>query len=165
MHFTNPFSFVLMFLSIISIAAPLSPPANNVVRSVRNVSDVRQLDIIVELGIEILNGIVNDIIDISSHVHEVEGSFTQQMVQSLMQKYPGKNVLIFHNQDSIIALSADAVHSHFELGTVLSFTKGYEIWVFDYGTFSLAGDGGYENWAIGGCFSGPRTAVIFAECS
>lgn len=61
--------------------------------------------------------------------------------------------------------AADAFHSHFELGTVLSFTKGYEIWVFDYGTFSLAGDGGYENWAIGGCFSGPPTAVIFTECS
>ena len=42
MHFTNPFAFVLVFLSITSIAAPLSQPAN-FIRSVGNTLDVRQL--------------------------------------------------------------------------------------------------------------------------
>jgi hypothetical protein len=33
----------------------------------------------------------------------VESNFTQEMVKSLGQKYPGKNRLVFHNQDSILS--------------------------------------------------------------
>ena len=63
-----------------------------------------------------------------------------------------------------LSSAPDAVHYHQELDIGLGFTKGYEIWVFDSGTFSLAGDGGYVNWAIGGCFSGPKTDVVFTKC-
>ena len=42
MHFTNAFTFILVFLSITSIAAPLSRPTD-IMRSVGNVLDVRQL--------------------------------------------------------------------------------------------------------------------------
>ena len=42
----------------------------------------------------------------------------------------------------------------------MGFTKGYEIYVFDSGTFWLAGDGGYENWAYAGCHTRLSTAPI-----
>ena len=67
-----------------------------------------------------------------------------------------------------VASASDAVHVHQELdlGKLLGFidlTQGYEIWVFDSGTFSLAGDGGYENWAFGGCFTRADTEVNFTQ--
>jgi hypothetical protein len=70
------------------------------------------------------------------------------------------NVLVYHNQDSGYDLY-DATHAHYELDIGLGFTQGYEVWVFDYGTFELVGDGGYANWAIGGSFSGPSDDVTF----
>ena len=65
-----------------------------------------------------------------------------------------------------LSSATDAVHVHHEIdiGNILGFyefTQGYEIWVFDSGTFSLAGDGGYENWAMGGCYSKQDSDVTF----
>ena len=55
------------------------------------------------------------------------------------------------------------VHHEVDIGSILGydFTQGYEIWVFDSGTFSLAGDGGYENYAVNGCHSGPSGDIVF----
>ena len=58
----------------------------------------------------------------------------------------------------------DAVHVHHELDIGLGFTQGYEIWVFDYGNFSRAGDGGFINWAYEGCFTGQGADVTFTKC-
>jgi hypothetical protein len=70
------------------------------------------------------------------------------------------NVLVYHNQDSGYDLHS-ATHAHVEFDIIFGFSQGYEVWVFDYGTFELAGDGGYQNWAIGGSFSGPSSDVTF----
>jgi hypothetical protein len=70
------------------------------------------------------------------------------------------NVLVYHNQDSGYNLYS-ATHAHVEFDIIFGFSQGYEVWVFDYGTFELAGDGGYQNWAIGGSFSGPSSDVTF----
>ncbi|KIM73707.1 hypothetical protein PILCRDRAFT_15002 [Piloderma croceum F 1598] len=164
MHFTNPFAFGLMFLSIISIAAPLSPPPTNVMHSVRNELDVRQLSVVGDI-LELCKLVFTAIMDIDSAIHDQESAFTQQMVSSLGNKYPGKNILIYHNPNSIATLSSDAVHAHYELPLTLSFTQGYEIWVFNSGTFTLIGDGGYENWATGGCFSKEGASLIYTQCS
>jgi hypothetical protein len=66
---------------------------------------------------------------------------------------PYKNIIVFHNQDSSWSFSGWA-HAHFELelGGPFHNTQGYEIYAFDYGNFTLAGDGGYENWAFAGNF-------------
>lgn len=76
---------------------------------------------------------VNFIIDLFEDQAEKEGAFTQQTVQNLLDAYPTKNVIVYHDQDSYYDLSPDAVHAHYELDLLLGFTKGYEIWVFDTG--------------------------------
>jgi len=111
-------------------------------------------------------GIITDLIDFDNKAHAAESNFTQQMVISLGNQYPDKNRLVFHNQHSTYNLSPDAVHVHHELDIGLGFTYGYEIWVFDYGTFELAGDGGFINWAFGGCYSRQDGSadVTFTQC-
>jgi hypothetical protein len=42
-------------------------------------------------------------------------------------------------------------------------TFGYNIYVFSSGTFVLAGDGGYENWAFAGNFVRNGNTVKFSE--
>ena len=63
-----------------------------------------------------------------------------------------------------LSSAPDAVHVHQELDIGLGFTQGYEIWVFDSGTFSRAGDGGFINWAFGGCFTANGADVTFTQC-
>ena len=57
---------------------------------------------------------------------------------------------MYHDQDSAYELyGAQHKHVEFDLEAPLG-TMGYEIWIFDYGTFQRAGDGGYLNWAYNG---------------
>lgn len=68
---------------------------------------------------------------------------------------------MYHDQDCEYDLYG-GVHEHVELDLTDSLgTMGYEIWVFDYGTFELVGDGGYENWAISGNFVRDGNYVTF----
>lgn len=73
------------------------------------------------------------IIDLIEDQAAKEGKFTQDTLDKLLDAYPNKNVIIYHDQDSYRDLSSDAVHAHYELDLLLGFTKGYEIWVFDTG--------------------------------
>lgn len=54
-------------------------------------------------------------------------------------------------------------HQHVELPLTDSLgTMGYEVWVFESGTFELVGDGGYENWCFNGDYDRTSdTEVIF----
>jgi len=66
---------------------------------------------------------------------------------------PNKNIIVFHNQDSSWSFSGWAhMHHELSLGGPFHNTQGYEIYAFDYGNFTLTGDGGYENWALAGNF-------------
>ena len=205
MHIQLELAVTFVFLSILSMASSLqvsrSPRTGTNV--VVNGLDVRQVNIIADgkrsssihhthttnaltwfpVINDIINGIVEklitDIFNFDSDAHAAESNFTQQTIISLMNQYPDKNQLIFHNQDSTYSLgtfclicyrpflaeffSVNGTHVHHELDLGLGFTQGYEIWVFDYGNFSLAGDGGSENWAAGGCLSGPSSDVIFTQ--
>jgi len=171
MYSINFFAFVFVFLPIIiaSIASPLSPLTDVTSSDGNGLNlNVRQSkvlsDIIDAICNQVVNDILNTILNFDSNMQAAESYFTQHTVTSLWAQYPGKNILIFHNQNSLYHLSPDAVHLHYELDIGLGFTQGYEIWVFDYGTFSLAGDGGYENLAYEGCYSGPDINVIFTQC-
>ena len=106
------------------------------------------------------------------------------MVASIANQYPSKNCIVFHDQSSTFSFctffifchgyppfasgwlssAPDAVHVHQELNIGLGFTQGYEIWVFDSGTFSRAGDGGFINWAFEGCFTANGADVTFTKC-
>lgn len=60
------------------------------------------------------------------------------------------------DQNSNATGLVNATHQHVEFTlldiAIFDFTKGYEVFVFDYGTFYRAGDGGYENWCTWGEF-------------
>jgi hypothetical protein len=162
MHF-RVFTFVFVFLSIrvLSIvASPLSPPTNIAVNGL----DGRQLVDIAEIIVEVIDGLIKNINSYREDALAAQRDFTTRTMASLERRYPQKNRLIFHNQDSITRLSPDAVHRHQELDLGLGFTKGYEIWVFDSGTFSLVGDGGFENWGYGGCVSRQDYDLTFTKC-
>lgn len=98
-----------------------------------------------------------------------ESVFVQNSLAQLSQKYPAYNVLIFHDQTSKYSLQSKDpfVHAHYEfnvisLGPVHITTKGYEIILFDGpGWFELAGDGGWLNWGVTGCYSGTRAHIDF----
>jgi hypothetical protein len=133
-------------------------PTNNV--------DKRQLQVLVDVAVivniakDVVDGIEAIIDAISGDISEAEAQYTTGIVSSLRAQYPTMNVLVFHDQDSGYELYS-ATHAHVEFDIALGFTKGYEIWVFDYGWFELAGDGGYENWAIGGSFDREDSYVTF----
>ena len=127
MHFrvTEAFTFLFAFLSIFSMANPLSSSPRDI--AVENELDARQegagTDIIIEGAIffdshshykcanhdspvivDIVNVVIEDIIDdlfkFTSDSHAAESNFTQQTVISLGDKYPKKNRLVYHDQDS-----------------------------------------------------------------
>lgn len=62
----------------------------------------------------------------------MEEQFTTSTVQRLIAAYPTKNAIIYHDQGSGYSF-VGATHAHYELNVPLG-TKGYEIFVFDYGT-------------------------------
>jgi hypothetical protein len=78
------------------------------------------------------------------------GEWTKQMSMKLKQENPYKNIMIVHVKHDLNF--AGSRHEHFELKMpcVGWGTRGYEIYVFDYGEFWLHGDRGYENWAFAG---------------
>ncbi|ETI24373.1 hypothetical protein G647_03742 [Cladophialophora carrionii CBS 160.54] len=165
-------SSFLYFLAWIStfFGTCISAPTKNVHHPARPVSeasvDRRQLQVLVDVAViitaaeTVIEGI-QDLIDlIDGDIEEAEGQFTRGIVSNLRDQYPTMNVLVYHNQDCGYDLY-DATHAHVEFDIALGFTKGYEVWVFDHGTFNLVGDGGYQNWAIGGSFEGPSSEVTF----
>ena len=81
--------------------------------------------------------------------HDAEANFTQSMLADLRGRYPDRNVLIYHDTDTQTNL-VNGVHKHVECDLGLGFTQGYEVWLFDSGDFTRAGDGGFINWAFSG---------------
>ena len=87
------------------------------------------------------------------------------MIRQLNLEFPDKNVIIYHDQDSTINFEGgDHDHFEFDIG-VLGFTKGYETYVFDSGTFTRAGDGGFVNWSFAGNFVQNDNVVVFSPVS
>lgn len=128
--------------------------------------DKRQLQVLVDTA-AIINAVqsvvtaIENVIDlVEGDIQDAESKYTTGIVSTLREQYPTMNVLVYHDQDSGYNLYG-ATHAHVEMDIFAGFSQGYEVWVFDYGTFELAGDGGYSNWAIGGNFDGPSSAVTF----
>ena len=112
--------------------------------------------------VTIAQDVVTDLLGLDESIEDKEGAFTVQTVENLRAEYPNKNVLVYHDQDSGYNLY-NAVHSHYELDLLLGFTNGYEIWIFDSGTFELAGARGYVNWAYGGNYESDEGSVTFYQ--
>ena len=96
--------------------------------------------------IDVAQEIWNFIQSIDNAQHAAESNFTQQLVERLRTNHPAKNCIVYHDQDSQTNF-VNGVHQHYELNLPDGpQTQGYEIYVFDSGTFTLVGDGGYINW-------------------
>ncbi|KAK0731032.1 hypothetical protein B0H67DRAFT_548862 [Lasiosphaeris hirsuta] len=94
---------------------------------------------------------------------EREIEFVKSAVADLRAEYSDWNVLIYHNQKSSYSLYNMAYY-HYELDLGID-TKGYEIFIFEKGTFHLVGDGGYQNWGFGGCWDKSGSHVDFYTLS
>jgi hypothetical protein len=122
-----------------------------------NLSAIFGLVGIVESGIEDLINLGK----LDAEEHAVESAFTQQMVRELRSKYPNKNVLIYHDQKSKFN-GVNVAHQHVECSLdFFTTTQGYEVDVFDSGTFTLVGDGGYINWCFDGNYVHDGNSVTF----
>jgi hypothetical protein len=97
--------------------------------------------------------------------HATESAFTQALVAQLTRQYPDKNVVVYHDQDCKFN-GVNAVHQHVECNlSFFSTTQGYEVQIFDSGTFTLVGDGGYLNWCFGGNYNRNGNFVQFNQIS
>ena len=102
--------------------------------------------------------------DAAAKDRDMEPRFTQGVVDDLAKKNPGKNVIIFHAQCSKTNFK-NSQHKHVEVNLATSGTKGYEILIFESGTFDLCGDGGFRNWAFSGCVKSRNGGhVEFNKC-
>ncbi|EME87064.1 uncharacterized protein MYCFIDRAFT_210681 [Pseudocercospora fijiensis CIRAD86] len=141
------FSSIINLLAVsamlsLAIAAPTpSPISNNQHRQAAEVVGAT-----VEVA-EFIMDVVSKVQDAFNEAYDQASQFTQDTVVRLAAKYPTKNILMYHDQDSTYKLyGAQHQHVEFDLAAPLG-TMGYEIWIFDHGTFQRAGDGGYLNWA------------------
>ncbi|KAK0123928.1 hypothetical protein ONS95_008918 [Cadophora gregata] len=93
--------------------------------------------------------------------HAKERDFTQSTVQNLRVKYPYYNVMVIHTKHQ--RNFVDEAHNHLELPISNKRTQGYEVYVFESGSFTLQGNSGFENWAFGGSFNRDGNNVTFQK--
>lgn len=96
----------------------------------------------------LIGAIVTSIDTLNKKEHAKQEAFTQMMVEELRLRYPAYNVLIVHPKHSRNLVNEH--HHHEELKLTSPRTKGYEVYIFESGTFNLEGDGGLINWCFGG---------------
>ncbi|KAK6507648.1 hypothetical protein TWF481_006074 [Arthrobotrys musiformis] len=91
--------------------------------------------------------------------------FPRSLTDVLCEKYPGWNVVVFHDQCSEYYF-VNGAHEHIELeGGPFRTSFGYEVWVFESGYFCRHGAGGWKNWACKGYLYSPgsESRVIFTN--
>ncbi|KAL9620055.1 MAG: hypothetical protein Q9160_005345 [Pyrenula sp. 1 TL-2023] len=143
--------YLTFFLTLSTWAAPSPASVKGFTTlSQRATLEQRQQGEIVAAIIDAASKVATSIFDdVMSDIHTAESAFTRRTVSALRKTYPDKNIVMYHNPESIADFDND-VHTHVEKELMLGTTQGYEIHVFDKGTFWLAGDGGYENWMTDG---------------
>ncbi|KAI0439815.1 hypothetical protein F4803DRAFT_529673 [Xylaria telfairii] len=123
---------------------------------------LEELQTAIDIG-SIVMDVISDIVD---DQETTEINFVASTVDTLRAQFPDMNILVYHDQDSGYNLH-DYQYTHVEvdLNNWFGTTKGYEVFVFDHGSFDLAGDGGFSNWRIWGCFSRNDNHVDFSPIS
>lgn len=153
-------AFSTLTLSAPTKHASVKASPKDVMHTASAPSSKRQLDIAADI-LSIVDSVFDIVSSIDDAQHDQEGAFTQQTVADLAAQYPTYNILVYHDQDSGFEY-VNGYHQHVELELVdgLGTTKGYEVWVFESGTFSLAGDGGFENWCFQGYWDEPEEGYV-----
>lgn len=85
------------------------------------------------------------------------GCPTLQLYHRRIQPHDSGNGMGSHD-----FVNAVSVHCELPLDDgILDLTEDYNLYLFDFGTFTLQGDGGYVNWAFGGHFDRNDHEVTF----
>ncbi|RDB15075.1 hypothetical protein Hypma_005461 [Hypsizygus marmoreus] len=100
-------------------------------------------------GLSLLKNILEDI----ERDNQARGRFTQELVSRMNQKDSSFNYVVCHSKHTYSfagTRGTDWGHSHQEFDIKVGGTRGYEIYWFRSGKFTLQGDGGFLNWAYNG---------------
>lgn len=83
---------------------------------------------------------------------DIKADFTGGAVTKLRSAYPSKSVIVYANTDSSACIGKPYIHVHYELplSDWFASSAGFDILVLDNGWFTLAGDGGFQNWRYDG---------------
>jgi hypothetical protein len=86
--------------------------------------------------------------------YRIRKKFAKYTIRAMRETYPSKNVVMFVDTRSKFNFKGEAVKARKDMYLGMH-TKGFDVWVFDEGTFQLSGDGGWERWGYGGNTEGP----------
>jgi hypothetical protein len=94
-------------------------------------------------------------------MHKAQRTFTTTTVETMMQYYPGYNVLV--TCQSVDRNLVGEVHVVQVLGLPFPFgSRTYDIFLCKSGELTRHGDGGYENWAFNGNYVREGDHVTFS---
>ncbi|CAF9904553.1 hypothetical protein IMSHALPRED_000104 [Imshaugia aleurites] len=86
--------------------------------------------------------------------------WTQQQIGTLSAANPGKNIIVVFPPHSQSLQGSQYQQLVCKTPTQ---TLSYDCYIFDSGTFTLKGDGGYLNWAFTGNFTRNGNTVTFKK--
>ncbi|KAH7416493.1 hypothetical protein KP509_14G094200 [Ceratopteris richardii] len=87
------------------------------------------------------------------------GKVTRDIVGHFLDAYPAYNCMVVHPPH--IATFKDCVKQEIRVPYDYVLSRLYKVYVFKEGTFTLLGDGGYENWCFGCNFERDGKHVTF----
>ncbi|KAK7947933.1 uncharacterized protein PG986_008819 [Apiospora aurea] len=113
------------------------------------------------LGIatSVVTDIVHEIFGIIKADDDKKAKWVDETLNRLWAADPGRNVLVYHSQKSRYRLQGTR-HEHFELDKFLVGSYGYEIWVFESGSFTLEGGRDATEWGWRGCRDGQKSDLV-----
>lgn len=160
---TLSLSFKTLFLNLLAATVVLSPltalkPASSESITVDNL----KADLIAQVGAEIpIDPVeIKDMIDEAVYSSENRGGFVKGLMEAgaVQAKKGGYNVMVFNLQqdyDTDIRNTAE-YFKRVEYDGI-----PYGIWIFEKGTFTNKGDGGWINWGFYGNFERDGKTVTF----
>lgn len=94
---------------------------------------------------------------------DAERRYTTAMVRELRLYNPNKHVLIYHDPNSSIEVDVNAQYARTKLDLGLGFSQDYEMYIFSYGNFTLAGPADFDNVCWDGMATRRGKRVAFED--
>jgi hypothetical protein len=98
-------------------------------------------------GFAAADAIVNGIMPLNLDDKEKRNRWTPKYVESITKSNPGYNVLLIHTKH-IADLTGVQYQGLIPFKISAEEELEYTLYIFDYGTVELQGDGGFLNWAF-----------------
>lgn len=160
---TLSLSFKTLFLNLLAATVVLSPLTAFKPASAESITvDNPKADLTAQAGVEIpIDPVeIKDMIDEAVYSSENRGGFVRGLMEAaaVQAKKGGYNVMVFNLQqdyDTDIRNTAE-YFKRVEYDGI-----PYGIWIFEKGTFTNKGDGGWINWGFYGNFERDGKTVTF----